>query len=109
MGKFTVGEVVSCAFPFSDLKARKYRPALVVAIVDFDDLVLCQITSNPYSSSMAIKLSGEDFADGSLPVSSYIRPDKLFTTEVSIVSKVYGKLKPVKLQQVHTTLRSLFT
>lgn len=109
MGKFTVGQVVSSAFPFSDLKTRKYRPALIVAIVDFDDLVLCQITSSPYSSSMAIKLLESDFDDGGLPVISYIRPDKLFTTDTSIVSTVYGELKLVKLQQVHATLRSLFT
>ena len=109
MGKFTIGQVVSSAFPFSDLKTKKYRPALIVAILDFDDLVLCQITSNPYSSSMAIKLSESDFVDGRLPVNSYIRPDKLFTADASIVSKVYGELKPLKLQQVHGTLRSLFT
>jgi mRNA interferase MazF len=108
MGHFTVGQVVSSAFPFSDLTAKKYRPALVVAIVDFDDLILCQITSKPYASSMAIELSESDFTKGSLPVNSYIRPDKLFTTDALLVSKVYGGLKLEKLRQVQTTLRNLF-
>jgi mRNA interferase MazF len=108
MGKFTVGQIVSSAFPFSDLKTHKYRPAVIVAVVDFDDLVLCQITSNPYSSSMAIMLLESDFANGGLLIKSYIRPDKLFTADASIVSAVYGELKPGKLQQVHTILRSLF-
>ena len=42
MGQFAVGQVVSALFPFSDLSSRKYRPALIVAIVDLDDLILCQ-------------------------------------------------------------------
>jgi mRNA interferase MazF len=108
MGQFTVGQVVSSAFPFSDLKSKKYRPALVVAVVDFDNLILCQITSKPYSSTMAIELSEQDFAEGSLPVKSYIRPDKLFTADESIVSIKYGELKPEKLQNTLAALRSLF-
>lgn len=108
MGRFAVGQVVSSAFPFSDLSGRKYRPTLIVAIVDFDDLVLCQITSRAYASPKAIELTAADFADGSLPITSYIRPDKLFTAEPSIVSKVYGQLSPEKLQQVQAALRALF-
>src|ERR1700676_233050 len=98
MGKFALGQIVSSAFPFSDLKSKKYRPALIVAVVDFDNLILCQITSKPYSSTMAIELSEHDFAEGSLPVKSYIRPDKLFTADESIVSTKYGKLEPDKLR-----------
>ncbi len=108
MGQFAVGQVISAAFPFSDLSAQKYRPALITAIVDFEDLILCQITSKSYSSSMAIKLSKADFADGGLPISSYIRPDKLFTADPSIVSQVYGELAPKKRQQVLAVLRGLF-
>jgi mRNA interferase MazF len=108
MGQFKIGQVVSSAFPFSDLTYRKYRPALIVAVVDFNDLVLCQITSKPYASSMAIKLSRSDFTKGTLPVNSYIRPDKLFTADASIVSRVYGELAPEKLQRVQVTLRNLF-
>lgn len=108
MGRFAVGQVVSSAFPFSDLSGRKYRPALIVAIVDFDDLVLCQITSKAYASTKAIQLTAADFATGSLPITSYIRPNKLFTAEPSIISKVYGELKSAKLGQVHAALRKLF-
>ena len=109
MGQFRIGQVVSSAFPFSDLSSRKYRPAVIVSIVDFSDLVLCQITSKPYASSMAIKLAKSDFSKGGLPLNSYIRPDKLFTAEASIVSKVYGELTPEKLQQLQARLRGLFS
>lgn len=109
MGKFTVGQVVSSAFPFSDLTSQKFRPALVAAIADFDDLILCQITSRPYSASHAIKLTSVDFQDGDLPVMSYIRPDKLFTADDSMISRVYGEIKSDKLEQVHKALRTIFT
>ena len=45
MGKPIVGEVVVLPFPQTDLQAGKRRPALVVADLTGDDLILCQITS----------------------------------------------------------------
>lgn len=109
MGKFAVGQVVSSAFPFSDLTAGKLRPALVVAVGDFGDLILCQITSKTYSSLSPIKLTSADFVKGSLPVDSYIRPDKLFTTDVSIISRTYGELDVVKINEVLAAIRAIFT
>lgn len=45
MGKPLVGEVVVLPFPQTNLQAGKRRPALVVADLPGDDLILCQITS----------------------------------------------------------------
>ncbi len=45
MGKPLVGEVVVLPFPQTNLQAGKRRPALVVANLMGDDLILCQITS----------------------------------------------------------------
>lgn len=108
MGKFAVGQVVSSAFPFSDLSAKKFRPAVIVAMGDFDDLILCQITSKPYSSSNPVPLVAADFTKGSLPIDSYVRPDKLFTADTSIVSQVYGTLKTAKMAEVLLAIRELF-
>ena len=93
MGTFTVGRVVSSSFPFSDLSTSKRRPAIIVALVDFDNLILCQITSKPYSSTRAIALSTTDFESGSLSLDSFIRPDKLFTADETVVNNVHGILK----------------
>ena len=108
MVKLTVGQVVSSSFPFSNLASNKYRPALIVAHADFGDIILCQITSKAYSSTQPVKLTQNDFKDGGLPITSFIRPDKLFTAEASIVSKVYGTINSNKLQEVHTAICSLF-
>jgi mRNA interferase MazF len=45
MAGFVKGDVVIVPFPFSDLTQAKRRPALVVANLRGNDLILCQITS----------------------------------------------------------------
>lgn len=50
MGTFAAGQVVILPFPFSELTARKYRPALLLAAVGKGDWIVCQITRNPISS-----------------------------------------------------------
>src|ERR1035437_1380520 len=44
MGKPVTGEVVVFPFPQTNLQSGKRRPALVVADLAGDDLVLCQIS-----------------------------------------------------------------
>ena len=45
MAKFIKGDVVVIPFPFSDLTQTKRRPALVISVLEGDDIILCQITS----------------------------------------------------------------
>ena len=109
MGKFTVGNVVLVNFPFSDLKGQKVRPALVLAQVEFGNLILCQITSRPYSSKTAIRIEPSDFAQGHLPIISYVRPDKLFTADTTIIRGVAGKLIPKSRNMILQRVQKLFT
>ena len=81
MGKFVKGDVVVAPFPFSDLSASKKRPALVVATLTGDDVILCQITSKAISDSYAVPLSTADFKTGTLHQDSNIRPNRLFTAD----------------------------
>ncbi len=109
MEKFTVGSVVLVAFPFSNLKGKKIRPALVLAHVEFNNLILCQITSKPYSSKTAIRIESTDFSKGGLPVVSYVRPDKLFTADTSIIESTAGnlttKVNKIILQKVQALFK----
>ncbi|MDO8429226.1 MAG: type II toxin-antitoxin system PemK/MazF family toxin [Candidatus Daviesbacteria bacterium] len=103
-----VGSVVLVIFPFSNLKGQKVRPALVLANVEFDNLVLCQITSKPYTSKIAICIKSEDFAKGNLPVTSFVRPDKLFTADITIIKGVVGELSPGVKSKILKSVRKLF-
>ncbi len=109
MGKFAVGSVVLVMFPFSNLKSQKVRPAIVLANVEFDNLILCQITSKPYTSKIAICIKSEDFAKGSLPIVSYARPDKLFTADTTIIKDNVGKLNQKARSAILQSIRALFT
>ncbi len=66
MGRFMKGEVVVAPFPFSDLSQAKRRPALVVAELTGDDVLLCQITSKTVDDQYALPLEIADFASGGL-------------------------------------------
>lgn len=108
MGRLAVGSVVLVAFPFSNLKGQKIRPALVLANVEFNNLILCQITSKPYTSKISICLKPADFTKGGLPIISYVRPDKLFTADKTIIRKTVGQLTAATRGKVLKNIRSLF-
>jgi mRNA interferase MazF len=96
----TVGSVVLVPFPFSDLSEAKLRPALVLADSGRDDWILCQITSNPYADPRAVELMDADFDTGSLRVTSYARPGKLFTASSSLMVSEVGNLAQATLQSI---------
>ena len=96
----TVGSVVLVRFPFSDLSETKLRPALVLADSGRDDWILCQITSNPYADPHAVALTDADFDTGSLLVTSYARPGKLFTANTSLMISKVANLSQATLQRV---------
>ena len=98
------GDVVVLPFPFSDLSAAKRRPALVVATLEGDDVILCQITSQSTHDSNAISLDTRDFSSGSLRVASNIRPNRLFTADSRLVLYRVGGVSLSKLDEVVTAI-----
>lgn len=108
MGKLTVGSVVLVTFPLSNLKGQKVRPALVLANVEFNNLILCQITSKPYTSKISICLKSTDFATGGLPVISYVRPDKLFTADTTIIKNTVGQLTTISKKAILKSVCAIF-
>jgi mRNA-degrading endonuclease toxin of MazEF toxin-antitoxin module len=104
--ELSIGQVVLASFPFSDLSAKKMRPCFVIGIAEFDDIVLCQITSQNYGSSRAIALLKNDFAMGSIVADSFIRPDKIATLDRSTIKKVLGLATEHKVREVKEGLKS---
>ena len=91
MARFVKGEVVVIPFPFSDLSGSKRRPAIVLADLSGDDILLCQITSqNSPKDILAIPLLASDFKSGALPLASNIRPNRLFTADKTLIIKSVG-------------------
>lgn len=110
MGKPVVGDVVVLPFPQTDLQAGKRRPALVVADLTGDDFILCQITTQSRrNDSYSIQLTSTDFEHGRLNVDSFIRTNRLFTVEQSVVLYSAAKVKTSKLCEVRARIRDLFS
>ena len=108
MGKLVAGEVVVIPFPQTDLARGKRRPALVPTDLPGDDLILCQITSRQRSDGLSILLDASDFERGQLRQQSFIRPQRLFTVEISVILYSVGKLSSAKLGEVLAQARNLF-
>ena len=108
MGKPVVGEIVVVPFPQTNLQVGKRRPALVIANCPGNDLILCQITSQTRSDGYSIPLAMIDFQSGRLAVDSYIRVNRLFTVEQSVILYSAARISGAKLVEVKTRLRELF-
>lgn len=109
MGAFVKGAVVVVPFPFSDLSQSKRRPALVVANLAGDDVILCQITSQAVKDLYAIPLDDSDFANGTLQRPSNIRPNRLFTADSNIVQYQVGSIKPGKMDEATEAIVGILT
>lgn len=107
MERFVKGEIVVTPFPFSDLSSSIKRPALVIATLKGDNVILCQITtkerSDPYKSDLTIN----DFETGGLKMNSFIMPSILFTIRNSIILYKSGKLKNSKINEVQDKIMEI--
>jgi len=106
MENISIGQVVLASFPFSNLSSKKLRPCLVIGVAEFNDIVLCQITSKSYSSKRAVSLKRTDFSKGSIVIDSFIRPDKIATLDKGMINNVLGTINEIKLGEVKLKLKA---
>jgi mRNA interferase MazF len=100
MEKPLKGCVVIVPFPFTDLSGSKLRPALVIADLPGEDIILCQITSQGAKDNFAVPFALADFDSGGLSIPGNIRPNRIFTAETSIVVRIAGTINPDLHKQV---------
>jgi mRNA interferase MazF len=87
------GDVVIRRFPYSDFSQLKLRPALVLAVLPGNDIILCEITTKSVRNQYAISVTNADFTSGSLIQDSNIRTDKITTSESFLIRYKVGSLK----------------
>jgi mRNA interferase MazF len=81
----------------------------VVADLDGDDVILCQITSRAVSDSYALPITRSDFASGGLRVDSTARPNRLFTADSNIALYQAASLKAPKMAQITAEIVEIIT
>lgn len=98
----TAASIVLIPFPFSDLSGQKKRPALVLTPPDEQgDFLALAITSRSHHVH-AVELANCDLVSGRLPLKSWIRTDKIFTLNRSLVLASVGQIKQEKAEAVRS-------
>lgn len=104
-------EIVLVPFPYSDLSTAKKRPVLIVSNDvynrQFEDVVVCVITSNRFSDGYSVPLENDDLEMGVLPESSVVKAHKLFTVHQGSILKKFSVVKPEYFEQVVSVIRGL--
>jgi mRNA interferase MazF len=106
------GDVVLVSFPFTDLSARKVRPALIVGRPSGDDLILAFIGSrsagtNPRAECL-LEPTDPEFVQTGLKGSSSVHLDKLATLHRYLVHRRMGRIGPRAGDSVARALRYVF-
>lgn len=83
-------DLVLLPFPYTDLSATKRRPVLLLTDPDTrGDFLAVQVTSQAGHPG-ALPLQDADLSIGKFPKSSYVRPEKLFTLNISLIVQRAG-------------------
>lgn len=94
------GDLLFIPFPYSDLKSVKKRPVLALTAPDkHGDFIALAVTSVP-TDEHAVQIDNRALERGTLPKSSWVRIDKIFTLSRDNVIKPIGNLTPEALQSV---------
>lgn len=109
MERFVKGDVVILPFPYIDLSSVKKRPALVIAVLKGNNIILAQITTNQKDDEDLVNLNKNDFASGFLKCDSFIIPSTIFTTDSFRIEYKIGRLKQEKMKEVQNKLCEIFT
>lgn len=104
MAAFVKGDVVVVPFPFSDLTNAKRRPALVLAALTKNDLILCLITSQAANDTYTTLIETNDFETGSPNKTSYAKSNRVFTVNEQLIAYQAGKLAVEKTDEVMNKL-----
>jgi len=114
MGPFVSGQVVVLPFPLSDLSGAQKRPVLVLACNGgYNDLIVCMITARrldiPVGRDYSVEITNSDFVEGKLRETvSYVRPDRLFTAEPTLVRGIVGSLQSSKMKEILHQVSCIF-
>jgi len=109
MERFVKGDVVVLPFPYTDFSSVKKRPAVVIATLRGQNVILAQITTNQRNDEDLVSLTKKDFSSGSLSSDSFIMASLIFTADTSQIEYKAGKINSTKIKEVQNKLIEVFT
>ena len=109
MERFVKGDVVVFPFPYTNLSSTKKRPALIIAKLKGENVILAQITTVKREDEDEVSLSKKDFQSGCLKHDSFIMSSIITTAESSTILYRIGKIGKEKIKEVEKKLYEIFT
>lgn len=98
------GWIMPVPYPFSDSAQQKKRPVLALTEPDcFGDFVGLAVTSKGHHAG-SIELNQQAMQTGILPKQSWVRTDKVFTLNRSLVVKCVGEVSEILFAQARLAL-----
>lgn len=105
---FKQGDIVIVPFPFTDLTAVRQRPVLIISNDAYnnstEDIIVCGITSNIKDAICSVYIDKASLSEGTIPVASRIKVDKIFTLRKSLIKKKVAAVKQNVLNEVKKEL-----
>ncbi|WP_396168832.1 type II toxin-antitoxin system PemK/MazF family toxin [Flavobacterium sp.] len=96
------GDIVLLSFPFTDLKGKKIRPALVLVVSDLDVIVAFITTQFKWQNPFDILLEPND--SNGLKKTSLLRLSKITTIDKDLILGKLGELGSFEMQNINASL-----
>ena len=91
--KIQPSEIVGIPFPYTDMSTQKRRPVLVLTAPDQrGDFIGLAVTS-VLTEENTFRIESDSLEKGRLPKTSWVRYDKTFTLNASLIKTHYGSLQ----------------
>lgn len=103
---YTLGDIVIVAFPFTDLNKTIRRPALIIADIGDEDVLVARITGQKHETKFEMEL--KNWTKQGLLLHSYARLSKLATLKRSDIFRKIGRLTDKEILNVRKRLKMLF-
>lgn len=101
---FRSGDIVLVPFPFTDMSSSKRRPALLLRnLGEFGDW-LCLPVTTQHAHQQSQRLQDENFAEGKLPHTSWVRINRPTLLSESIMLGKIATLNPETTAGIHFSL-----
>ena len=104
--------IVLLPYPFTDLKGKKVRPALITSNDSFnkksDDCIMVPLTTVIKDEPYSILITQEDLSSGKLLKPSRVRADKIFTVEKNLIIMKIGVINNKILDKIKLEIGKLF-
>jgi len=96
------GDIILLSFPFTDLKGKKIRPALVLVVSDLDVIVAFITTQFKWQNPYDILLDPND--RNGLKKTSLLRLSKITTIDKDLILGKLGELNTLDIQNINQNL-----